>query len=115
MIPVIFDVVRDQQVELAVAVVIKPSRGRTPSAIITDACVLGHVGKRAIVIIVVENRVTVTGEVDIGISVIVEVADSYTGEKMSIGLDPALGGHIGKCAVTVIAEKGSGPEWKSGV
>src|SRR5207245_7968391 len=67
-------VVGDEQVELAVFVVVHPGGARAKAGVV-DAGRLGNVFERAVALVVEEARFTQTGDVDIVLAVVVVIAD----------------------------------------
>ena len=86
---VVVDVAGDEEVEPAVAVVVAPGCAGGPVAE-SDAGLLGNVGERAVVVVVVEAVLAEVGDVDVGPAVVVVVAD---GDAES----PAVVGDAGSC------------------
>src|SRR5258707_12109568 len=57
------EVIRHEQIELAVAVVIDPGAARAPAgAICSHACISGDIGKSAVPIVVIENVLAPAGD-----------------------------------------------------
>ena len=79
-----FDVIGDNEIEPAVLVVIKPARAGGPSAFIGDAGFGGDVGESSVTVVVVENRAAVAGDVEIGVAVVVVIADGNALAVMSL-------------------------------
>ncbi len=96
------DVVGDDQIEPAVFVVIEPSRAGGPSAFIGDAGFRRDVGKRAVAVVVIENGAAIAGHIQIGIAVIVEVADGNALAVMAFTADAGFLGDIGESSVAVV-------------
>ena len=94
------DIVDDHQIDKAVAVVVAECGARGPAPV-GNAGLCGHVGKRAIAIIAIENVAAQTGDVEIGPAVVVVIADrSAHGEA---GRSQAgFCGDIGKRAVVIV-------------
>src|SRR5271170_4653863 len=70
-------VARDEQVEVAVVIVINEAGGTAPAARL-HACFGSYVGESAVAIIVVERIFSVVGYVEVGEAVIVVIADRHT-------------------------------------
>src|SRR5215472_14209457 len=64
----------NKKIELAIVVVVEPDGARRPPRR-RDSCLLGHIGERAIAVIVIKNVAPVLGHVKIGKAVPVIVAD----------------------------------------
>src|SRR5437667_7862897 len=107
------DVIGDNQVEPTVLIVVKPPRTRGPAAFVRDTGLGGDVGKRSVAVIVVKDRVAIAGDVQIGISVIVEVPHGNTLAVVALTADSGFFGDVGKCAVPIIVVKSraQGMQW----
>ena len=101
------DIVRNDQVEPTIFVVIEPAGAGGPSAFIGNPCLGSNVGERSVAIIAVENRPAVAGQIQIGISVIIEITDGNALPIEPFASDAGLFGDIGECVVAIIAVKGA--------
>ena len=94
------DVVCDHQIHEAIAIVIAERRARGPAAV-RDAGFRGHIGKRAVAIIVIENISTQAGDVEIGPAVVVIIAHRSAHGEAGRG-QAGFFGDVGKRAVVII-------------
>ncbi len=89
-------VVRDEQIEVAVAVVVQKTAARTPAVFrSSDAGLLGHIGERAVAVVVVEDVAAKVGDEEIVEAVVVVVADTTR-------LPPSGAGEAEPSAVTSV-------------
>src|SRR5438552_610655 len=102
-----FDVVGNQQIKKAVLVVVEPSGAGRPSAFVGYAGFGSDVGKGSVAVIVVKDGAVVSGYVEIGIAVIVEVSDGNTLAVMPRATHAVFFGDIGKGSVTVVMVEGA--------
>ena len=91
----------DEQVEAAVVVVVEPDGAGGPAGS-GDAGFLGHVGERAVAVVVIEDAAAVLRDVEVGEAVAVVVADRDAHAVAAAG-DAGLFGHVGECAVAIVA------------
>ena len=103
MVHIPVNVSRDKEIKLAVSVVI--AEGGTGGPVSKcNARSFGYIGKRAVVIIVVEAILPVIGDVDVGPAIIVIVADRYAKTPAIVG-NSGLFRDIGECSVVIIMKK----------
>ena len=100
-----FDVVGDEQIEPAVFVVIEPSRAGGPSAFIRDTSFRGDVGESAVAVVVIEDGAAVASHVEIGIAVVVEVADGDSLAVVAFAADAGFFSDVGESSVAVVVIK----------
>src|SRR5258708_4955876 len=101
-------IVRYEQIEVPIAVVVEETASRTPSRLLVPKTGgLGHVGKRSISVVAIETILPKIRAEDVLESVIVVVADTDSGGP-SHRLQPGLFRHIGKSTVAVVLEKAIG-------
>ena len=103
------DVVRDEQVQPAIVVVIQPAGRYRPHAAELrvgsgDAGLRGDVGEAAVAEVAVEGVALHAGDEDIGVAVVVEVADG-DGRGIAFAGEARLGGDVGERHVAVIAKQ----------
>src|SRR5260370_3954342 len=91
------------QIQTAVAIEVRPCGARRPVAQ-RNSSLLGHIGKRAIVIVVVEAILSPVGDEDVGPTIVVIIADSYA-ESPPVVRDACLGGNVSKRAVMIVIKK----------
>ena len=71
------DVVGDEEIELAVAIVIDEGAARAPARLLAcDAGLLADVGEGAVAVVVVENVLAVVGDEQVVAAIVVVVADA---------------------------------------
>ena len=99
------DVVRDNKIEPSVFVVIEPPGAGGPSSFVGNASFRSDVGESSVAIIVIENRAAITGDVQIRVSVVVEVADGNTLTIVTFAAYAGLFRDIGESAVAVVVVK----------
>src|SRR5450755_1413083 len=97
------DVVRDEQIEMAVSIIVQECAPGTPTrrTIFPKAGLLGHLGERAIAIVAVEAVLSEVGDEDIVETVVVIVGDA-NGVRPANGPQAGFIGHVGERAVTVV-------------
>src|SRR5450755_2178392 len=97
------DVVRDEQIEMAVAIIVQECAPGTPTrrTIFPKAGLLGHVGKRAISIVAVEAVLSEVGAEDIVETIVVIVSDA-NGVRPANGPQARFIGHVRERAVAVV-------------
>src|SRR5580704_10733592 len=91
----------DEQVQLAVIVIVKPDGAGGPSRR-AHSGFFRDIGKSAVTVIVVKNVAAVLGDVDILEAVAVIVSNRHA-LTVSTSANSCLGSHVGKCPVSVIA------------
>ncbi len=97
-------IANDEQVELAVVIVVEKSRRLRPAAS-RHSSLRRHISERAVAVVVVEDVVPVAGYEYVGITVVVVVANGHPHSIIPVaGIGKAgLLGHVGKGAVGVLA------------
>src|SRR5258708_17416634 len=101
-------IVRYEQMEVPIAVVVEETASRTPSRLLVPKTGgLGHVGKRSISVVAIETILPKIRAEDVLESVIVVVADTDSGGP-SHRLQPGLFRHIGKSTVAIVLVKAIG-------
>src|ERR1700722_18373421 len=93
----------NEEVEEAVVVVIAPSCTRRPSTE-SDSSFFRNVGKRAVVIVVVEAVLAEIGNVNVGPAVVIEIAHHHA-EAPALVSDSGLVGYVCEGAVVIIVEQ----------
>ena len=94
------DVVGDEEIELAVVVVVEP-HGAGGKSGIGDAGFGGHIGKLAVAQIAEEMIRSEGGDVDVVVAVVVVVADGAA-QPVHFDRESGLPGHVGERAVFVV-------------
>src|SRR5690348_5890342 len=69
------DVIRDQEIESSVVVVVEPRGARSPPSEVFNSGAPGHIGERAVAVVAVENAAAVAEDEKIGKAVVVVIAD----------------------------------------
>ncbi len=100
---VVMNVTGDEQVKLAVAIVISPggASGPVPESY---AGGFGDIGECAVVVVVVEAILAKVADVDVRPAVVIVVADGDA-EAPAVIADTGLGCDVGECAVVVVVEE----------
>src|SRR6202162_859549 len=91
----------DEQIQLAVIVIVKPDRAGGPSRR-AHSSFFGDVSKSAVTVIVVKNVPAVLGDVNTLETVAVIVPNRHA-LAVSATANSCLGGHVGECPVSIIA------------
>src|SRR5260370_6786660 len=91
------------QIQTAVAIEVRPRSTRRPVGQ-RNSGLLGYIGKRAIVIVVVEAILSPVCDEDVGPTIVVIIADSYA-ESPPVVRDACLGGNVSKRAVMIVMKK----------
>jgi hypothetical protein len=99
------DVVDDHQIDKAVQIVVAES-GAGGIAIVVNVSLCGHVGKRAIAVVAIQNVVSKTGKVEVGPAVVVVIPDRAAVSETG-SIQTRFGCDIGKSAVVVVVVKRS--------
>ena len=100
-----FHVVGHEQVQMAVAIVIEPQRGRAEAVVSTQMASLGHVGKSAMSVVLKQPALPDGGNKQIGKPVVVEIADRHA-HPVHLDIQPRAVRDVGKRAVVIVAVKG---------
>ncbi len=99
------DVVGDEQIEVAVAVVVDECAARVPArAFARHAGFLADIGESAVAVVVIENVLAEVGDEQIVPAIVVVVADANALSPAGVR-DAGLRGHVGESAVAIIAKK----------
>ena len=102
------DIVRDHEVEPAVFVVVEPAGAGGPLASVGHARPGRDVGKSPVAIVVIKDRAAVTGDVQIRVAVVVEIAHGHPLPVKTFGPHAGFFRDVGECAVAVVAiERGA--------
>ena len=102
-IEIVVGVPGNKQVKLSVAVVVAERRARRPCAQ-RDPCFFRHIGKGAVVIVVVEPVLAHVGDIQVRPSVVVVVAYGHAHSPTIVG-DACLFRDVGKCAIVVVMKE----------
>ena len=92
-----------EKIDASILVVIEPG-GTDRPAVHIDPGLLGHIGEVAVAVVVIENRLAVSGDQQIDKAVVVIVGRCH-GDPVHIRIEAGLLRHIGKGAVSVVAIK----------
>src|SRR5580658_7544758 len=97
-------VTRDEKIEMAVVIVIEEA-GRAAPASGRHAGLDGYIGESPIAIIVVERIFPVVGDVEVGIAVIVVIADGHAHAVVAVPCVRQAGffRYIGEAAIRILA------------
>ena len=102
------DVVGDEEIEMAVFVVVDPGAAGVPArfgAGLEEAGAFGDVGEGAVAIVVIENVLAVVGDEEIVVAVVVVVADAAGLSPAGADVEAGTFGDIGEGAVAIIFEE----------
>ena len=97
-----FNVVGDEQIEAAVAIVIEPEGGGAESLTAAEPGAIGHVGESAIAVVLEKPVLADCGDVEIGISVVVEIACCHA-HAIHLDVEAGAARDFGKRAVAIVA------------
>src|ERR1700723_288781 len=103
MVGIVRHVIGDQEIKLAVAIVIEPPGRGGPVPFVANAGFRSYVGESAVAIIVIEDAVAITGHINVRIAVIVIVAHRYAKEKCAVAADAGCCRNVGERAIAIIA------------
>ncbi len=99
------DVVGDEQIEFAVAIVVDERAACVPArAFARHSCLLADVGEGTVTIVVVQNILAEVGNEQIVPSVVVVVADAHALPPAGMR-DSGLRSHVGESSVAIVAEE----------
>src|SRR5437667_6011710 len=99
------DVVGDEQIEFAVAIVVDKRAASVPTlAVPAHPGFVGHIGERAIAVIVVKHVLAKIGDEEIFEAVIVVIANADPLSPAGVGY-ASLQSNVGECAVSIIFEE----------
>src|SRR5438067_977417 len=90
----------NHEVELAIVVVIEPSSGDSPGAVLNTS-LFGDVLKRAITTIVVKRIAVDTGHKNVRVAIIVVIADRRP-HRITLAANASLLRHVGEMHVAVV-------------
>src|SRR5580704_104226 len=99
------DVIRNNEVEVAIPVVVEPRRAGGPSTLIGDSSLGSHLGEGSIAVVVIENGAAVAGDVEIRIAVVVEIPHRHALAIVALATHAGLFGHVCEGAVSVVVIK----------
>ena len=99
------DVVGDEQIEVAVAIVVDEGAAGIPArAFARHASLLADVGESAVAVVVIQNVLAEVGDEQIVPSVVVVVADANTLSPARVR-DSGLRSDVGESAIAIVLEK----------
>src|ERR1039458_4018094 len=99
------DVVGNEEVEAAVAVIIDEGAACVPArAFARHAGLLADIGKGSIPVVVIEDILAVVGDEEIVPAIVVVVADANPLSPAGVG-EPSFCGHVGESAITIVPEQ----------
>src|SRR5437667_9654309 len=99
------DVVGDEQIEFAVAIVVDKRAASVPTlAVPAHPGFVGHISERAIAVIVVKHVLAKIGDEEIFEAVVVVVTNADALSPAGVGY-ASLQSNVGECAVSIILEK----------
>src|ERR1039458_158886 len=99
------DVIGDHQVKPSILVEVKPSGAGGPLAFVRNARLGGDVGKRSVAIVVVQDGASIAGYVQVGIAVIIVVADSDTLAIVALTSYACFFRYVGECSIPIVVIK----------
>src|ERR1019366_10748980 len=111
-------VIRDEQIEAAVAVVVNPTgpdrpQWPAPRNQLVQPRRLCHICKGAIAVVAIEVVRMNTGNEKIFVAVVVVITHCHT-DAVAFALQPCFGGYITECAIAVVSIKAV-PELRAGL
>ena len=99
------DVVGDEQIELAIAIVVDESAAGAPaSSRARDSGLFTHIGEGAVPIVVVQNILAEVSDEQIVVAVVIVVADADALAPAGV-LEPSLERDVGESAVAIVLEQ----------
>src|SRR5881397_2312145 len=99
------DVVRDEQIEFAVAIVVDKRTAGVPAfAVPAHARFVSYIRERAITIVVIKNVLAKVADKEVLEAVIVVIANADPLSPAGVGY-ASLQSNVGECAVSIILEK----------
>ena len=96
------DVIRDDQIQPAVLVVIKPSCTGRPPPGIGNTALRRNISERPVAVIVVEDGASVTGHIQVGKAVIIEVRNRNTLPVMPFTPNPGFASDVSESFIAII-------------
>ena len=95
------DVVRNEQIDEAVVVVVAEGQSRSPALVAVETGFLRHVRKRPVVVVVVEHDSAEAAYGEVGPAIVVEVANGHAHRPAGIA-DACLVGDVRKGAIVIV-------------
>ena len=102
---IVVNVAGHKEIEAPVAVVISPRGSRRPVAQ-RHAGLLGNVGERAVMVVVIKPVLAEVADIDIRPAVVVIIRNSNADSPALIG-DTCFRSHVGECTVVVVMKERS--------
>src|SRR5205085_3220459 len=99
------DVIRDDQIQPAVLVIIKPSCTGRPPPSIGNTALRRNISERPVAVIVVEDGASITGHIQVGVAVIIEVRNRNTLAVMSFTTNAGFVSDVSESSIAIIAVK----------
>ena len=100
------DIVGDEEVGVAVAVVVAEDGAGGPAFVDVEAGRFGDVGEGAVAVVAIEDDAAEAGDDEVGAAVVVEVADGGAHGPAGIA-DAGFVGDVGEGAVVVVVVEGA--------
>src|SRR6516162_7886910 len=88
------DVICDDQIQLAVIVVVKPSRARRPTPSVFDSCMSRYIFKSAVAVVVVQNATAIAEYEKIREPVVIVITHGHAHAKQPLCTDACAESHI---------------------
>ena len=99
------DVVGDEEIEFAVAIVVDEGTPCTPArALARNACLLAHIGERAVTVVVIHHILAKVGDEQIIPTIVVIISNTHALSPARVS-DAGFGRHIRECAVAIVAKQ----------
>src|SRR5208337_980016 len=96
------DVVGDEQVQMAVAIVIEPQRGGAESIVSAQMASFGDIGKAAVSVVLKQPALSYSRNKKVREAIVVEIADGHA-HPVHFDIETRAAGDVGECAVAIVA------------
>ena len=98
-----FHIAGNKQIEQPVMIEVSPGRASGP-ATESDASFFGHIGERAVMMVVIKTVSAEIGDVDVRPPVVIVITYGYAEAPAFIGYACMIGG-VGECAIVIIVKQ----------
>ena len=100
------DVIADEQVEIAILVVVEPSRAGGPVTLVRHSRLGCYIREGAVAVVVVEDGVAVTGHQHVGVTIVVEIPHGYALAVKALRADAGLFRDVGESTIAIVVIEG---------